>query len=376
MSELIPRVRKPVQREGARRYLLYTLLSFAISVSLTRLFLELTGYPQLGRGGLHIAHVLWGGLLLFIAALIPMLFANRWAFTLDSVLAGVGVGLFIDEVGKFITQTNNYFYPPAAPIIYAFFLLVVLVYIEMRRRREHDVRTELYAVLDELEEVLDHDLSDLERTRILARLERLRHRTDNENFERLIKELHDFVNCQTLYMVPHQPIWWERYWGSLQRLEARWLNRRGLQFVLAGGLIAIGFWSLISPILIGIDFIDPNPAQPQIANLMRSGLIQGPTSLEWFEIRLALQAVVGGVLIISAFLMVFGKDILGVAISRLSLLVSLTMVNLLMFYFDQFSTIITASLQFILFLAISYYHSHYVKRNLSNRIRQPTPQDG
>src|SRR5512143_3428729 len=115
--------RRPVKREGAEKYLLVTLLSFGASVTLTRLFLELTGYPQLGGGELHIAHALWGGLLLYIASLLPLILANRWTYMAGAILAGTGVGLFIDEVGKFITQSNNYFYPLAAPIVYAFFLM-------------------------------------------------------------------------------------------------------------------------------------------------------------------------------------------------------------------------------------------------------------
>ncbi len=93
-----------IRRDSAERYLSVVLLSFAASVSLTRLFLSLTGYPQIGGGDLHIAHALWGGLLLFIAALLPLIIANRGVYTVTGFLAGVGVGLFIDEVGKFITQ--------------------------------------------------------------------------------------------------------------------------------------------------------------------------------------------------------------------------------------------------------------------------------
>ena len=37
------------------------LVSAVASVLVIRVFLEATGYPQLGGGGLHVAHVLWGG---------------------------------------------------------------------------------------------------------------------------------------------------------------------------------------------------------------------------------------------------------------------------------------------------------------------------
>ena len=144
-------VHKPVKREGAEKYLLYTLFSFALSVILTRLFLELTGYPQLGNSELHIAHVLWGGLLLFVASLLPIILANRWVYVVNAIFAGIGVGLFIDEVGKFITQSNDYFYPAAAPIIYAFFLMTVLIYFQVRKPSIRDARSELYRALESIE---------------------------------------------------------------------------------------------------------------------------------------------------------------------------------------------------------------------------------
>jgi len=157
-------VRDPVRRARAQSNLILMLLSFAGSVFLTRAFLTFTGYPQLGGGGLHIAHVLWGGLLLFAAALLPLMWANQWVYPTGALLTGAGVGLFIDEVGKFITANNDYFFPAAAPIVYAFFLLTVLVYLRVARPRAADARTELYAALGEMEEILDGDLSREERT--------------------------------------------------------------------------------------------------------------------------------------------------------------------------------------------------------------------
>jgi len=65
-------VRAAVKRARAETYLLISLTAFAGSVIGTRLFLELAGYPQLGNSVLHIAHALWGGLLLMVAARRPL----------------------------------------------------------------------------------------------------------------------------------------------------------------------------------------------------------------------------------------------------------------------------------------------------------------
>jgi hypothetical protein len=170
MRQAMGGVRAPVRRGGARRYLLWMLLAFAASVGLTRAFLALTGYPQIGGGALHIAHVLWGGLLLFAAALLPLILANRWAFSWSAILAGLGVGLFIDEVGKFITQTNDYFYPAAAPIVYALFLLTLLLYLQVRRPAPRDARARLYRALELMEEILDHDLQPTEHEELVSQL--------------------------------------------------------------------------------------------------------------------------------------------------------------------------------------------------------------
>ena len=205
MAEPIKKIRSPIRQQHAEQYLLITLLSFAASVSFTRLFLELTGYPQLGGGELHIAHVLWGGLLLFIAALLPLLFTNRWIYTLVSALAGVGVGLFIDEVGKFITQTNDYFYPAAAPIVYVFFMLTVLVYVLIQKEKPDSPRDNLYYIFQDLEEVLDHDLSPLEQAAIRARLKKVIAVDAHPDLTWLAKCLVDFLERDALYLSPEKP---------------------------------------------------------------------------------------------------------------------------------------------------------------------------
>lgn len=66
-----------VQHDNAPKYILTMVASFAATVVVTRYYLEWVGYPQIGGGELHIAHLLWGGLTLFIVGLLPLIFANR-----------------------------------------------------------------------------------------------------------------------------------------------------------------------------------------------------------------------------------------------------------------------------------------------------------
>jgi hypothetical protein len=92
-----------------------------------RWFLALTGYPRIGSNGIHIAHMLWGGLLMLLAVMLLLAFLDRSVEHLAAVIAGLGFGTFIDEIGKFITSDNNYFYRPAIALIYGLFVVAFLV---------------------------------------------------------------------------------------------------------------------------------------------------------------------------------------------------------------------------------------------------------
>lgn len=120
---------RPLRTATAGVDLRLFLLTGVATVLLTRWLLARTGYPKLGGHGtgLHIAHMLWGGLLMTAGLVVLLVFLGRRVRLWGSVTGGVGFGLFIDEIGKVVSDGGGYLYRPAAGLIYlAFAGLVVL----------------------------------------------------------------------------------------------------------------------------------------------------------------------------------------------------------------------------------------------------------
>lgn len=358
MTSFVHRIRQPVKREHAEQYLLLTLVSFAATVLLTRGYLHVTGYPQIGDATFHIAHVLWGGLLLFIAALLPLLLANRAVYTLGALLSGIGVGLFIDEVGKFITRSNDYFFPAAAPIIYVVFLLTVLLYLQVRRPSTRAPRAELYRALDSLGELLDGDLEPHERAQLIRRLRSIAHqptRTAQPALAQLARALLDFLDHDTVPVVDGAPRFVRRWRRRLRLFGRRWIGRRSLKLILVIGLLVLGLPAIVTIGLLLAAIGGPLELQVEIA----AALVPFHSSvIGLFD--LALSAGASLLLLIAAVLLLFGRDRRGILLSYSGLLLSLLLGNVITFYVEQFQAIISVIIQFSLLLTTLYYRRRFL----------------
>lgn len=160
-----------VRNVRSAEHLTTFVVSGVSTVLITRAFLGLSGYPQLGGKGLHIAHVLPGGLLMLVAIFLLLAYVGPVVRPAAALVGGVGFGLFIDEVGKFVTSDNNYFYQPAAAIVYVVFVLIVLATRFFTTRRPIDPREQLANVVDQAVEGVAGGLS---RRRLAKASEQLR----------------------------------------------------------------------------------------------------------------------------------------------------------------------------------------------------------
>src|SRR5690606_18013451 len=133
---------------AAGRHLAGFVVAAVATVLLTRAYLAATDYPQIGGGGLHIAHVLWGGLLMALAFVLLLSFAGPAVRPVGALVGGVGFGLFVDEVGKFVTADNDYFYEPTAAIVYGTVVGLVLLADALHGRTEHAPEEHLAGAVD------------------------------------------------------------------------------------------------------------------------------------------------------------------------------------------------------------------------------------
>ena len=83
-------------------------------------------------------------------------------------------------------------------------------------------------------------------------------------------------------------------------------------------------------------------------------------------VNLGFSATIGVLLILAGLLFIFKKEGEAIVLGYATLLLSMTVANLLVFYFDQFSSIFIAMVQFVLFLGVLRYRVRFVEL---------TPQD-
>jgi hypothetical protein len=294
---------KPVQRRDAERYLQLSVLGLAASITLTRFILEATGYPQLGNETLHIAHCLYGGIILYIGCLIPLIYSNTWAFTLSGILSGAGMGLFIDEVGKFMTANNDYFFPAAAPIIYGFFLLTVLLYIRVASRSA------------QIEEEIDS-------------------------------------------ITPIESVTGNGILAQLRDIGYKWATQSRLKIVLLAGMFLFGIGACIRLVY----YYSGGAALLETMLYSRISDLPSISSNAIFlaTVQLWLEGLVGVLLLIGSIYLVLGKERTGITFGSYGLIISLVGVNLVSFYIDQFGTIAKALTQYLILYLLYNYQRRFV----------------
>jgi hypothetical protein len=346
-------MRRPVPRVDGAASVRLLAVSFGVTVVGTRLYLSLTGWPQIGGGEYHLAHALWGGLLLLLGGVMALLWSNPWVQRATAVCAGAGSGLFIDEVGKFITRQNDYFTPLAAPIIYAFFLGVLGVAVLARHAPLQEPRSLAYTLVVRLKSVVDGPISPADRAEMLSEVAALENATAHPDLRELARRLRPVVEDAAVDLPEPRTRPVEAALTRMERaLFPRWVHR--LVLALAAALLGLLSFTGLA-VFVGLANGDPDLQ-----------VVLGDTPVDVGELRTALlvasvgETLVGVLLLTSAVALLIARDRVGVAAGRAGLILGLAGVNVVLGYLDAETVVAVVVVELALLVGYRRYRSRFL----------------
>jgi hypothetical protein len=210
-----------------------------------RVFLIITGYPQLGNGTLHISHALWGALMMAIAIIVAIAFLPPLTRGFVAFLGGAGFGWFIDELGKFITRDVNYFFQPTIAIIYVTFVVMYLVFRSIQARTYSPDE----AVLNGLEALKAASIGSLNDTRRHAAIALIEQTGATGTISDEVVSL--LRNATTL--PARSPTAFERFGAAMRARYRSWTERPSFTRVVSGALVLFAFGSVATAASLAFD---------------------------------------------------------------------------------------------------------------------------
>jgi hypothetical protein len=327
------RAPRPIRNVDAADLIELMLVAAVATIIVIRVILELSGYPKLGGGGLHIAHVLYGGLLMILALIILFAFLNIPARWFAAFVGGVGFGFFIDEVGKFITNDVDYFFAPAFSVMYVVFILLFLIAFMIRRARlrPHDA---LANALTLMREERDGTLDEQTRARILELL------AEASPVDPLVALLRDRVRAM--------PVTDRRNMSPYFVVRARlasWYRNIADRRWFAGTLLTImALWALAALATAATPILDVAVDQNGVDN-------ESHGFPEWAQ---GVSSLVTAGLIIAGLIVWHRSHLRAYRLFKLAVLVALLITQVFQFYYDQISALIGVVILLVLYACLSY----------------------
>jgi uncharacterized membrane protein YhaH (DUF805 family) len=135
-----------------------------------------------------------------------------------------------------------------------------------------------------------------------------------------------------------------------------------MRLLLIAALAAFGITSLTALTITLVALFDPASRETVIGALLLSSELQtiGSSQVTWLFVLWGLQSLIGLLVLFSAALLALRRDHAGSRLALLALIVNLTTVNLLIFYYEQFAAVIATMAQVALILALLRFRQRFI----------------
>jgi hypothetical protein len=288
-----------------------------------------------------------GGLLMLFALVLLVAFYGRFARQMGAFLGGVGFGTFIDELGKFVTRDNDYFYRPTIALIYIVFVLTYLLIRHLSQTSQASPEVYLVNALQEMENVVVADLDPAERERAL---EFLAHADPASPLTRAMRRMlrrSDLVE-------PAPP----NRFAQLRRAASRHYTRLAERPGFARAVAIFFAAQLVIMLMHGLALL----LRSQLTVPLISGLpplSRLEAGFSWIDYLQLATGAFSAVLILSGIgRILLGQRVRALRLFRYAVIASVVLIQPFMFYYHQWFALAMLVYNLLLLRALNYAINH------------------
>lgn len=261
-----------------------------------------------------------------VAALLLLLsFLSRSAVNGAAILGGIGFGGFIDELGKFITRDNDYFFQPTVAIIYVIFVLLYVLSKGLAEYQKPSKDDYLINALELTKDAVINDLDAHEKSKILSYLRK------SDQDDPLVKALRNFIHETELIPTPPPSLW----------------TRTRQQIYLFYQKVVNKPW--FTHLLIFILLVQSAMTMASTASLLLSHPV-----LRFDQTGKLVSSLLSAILVLFGFATLRSSKVLAYRLFKASVLLSLFLTQFFVFYHDQFYALIGLSFNIVLLIVVDY----------------------
>ncbi len=278
--------------------------------------------------------MLWGGLLMLVALVLLLSFLGARVKIVASVLGGLGFGMFVDELGTFITSDNNHFFEPIVAILYINFVVPFLSFRSISRKRDLTPPGYLANALDATRDAVlrgEFDTDGVVRAKALALLDRCDPR------DLLVAALRTALNGQSVrpVLVPKRsgPVHAMRR-AYLAFVRSTWVRR-----VVIGGFLFHALVAIVGSI-VGV-VSDP-------------GFVLERPDVSFAEAGAGISSFLAGLFAVIGVTHMRVSMLAAYEWFRRSILVSIFLAQIFAFYREQFFALTSLAVAIIFLAALNY----------------------
>ena len=257
-------------------------------------------------------------------------FLNRPAHRFAAILGGIGFGFFIDEIGKFITHDNNYFWEPATSIIYVILICLYLIFRFLDKNRTLTKKEDVLNALQITEDLALYQKNPGEKRLAIQLLKKAGFK------EPFAKDLMSMLRKFRPISTDNKDLI-DKTVDKSAKLYRKFIENKYFTTYVIIAFVSATLYNLLS-LYVTLTPIFKKPA----------------ASLGFSQSTEILSSSISALLILAGSILIFKNRLQGYKLYKTSLLISIFLTQVFTFYRDQLAAITTLALN-IFFLGIIRY---------------------